>query len=188
MAGHGTCRVRSQYALHSSRPANNSLCNISAHRAARGFGEQRNGDAVVTSRCVRSLQVRAQVADPAPEVRRARARAVRGDADWQRCLWRYEHGDTLIVALTAFAVIDGDGGSSEALCFCHEVVWIDRPVAPRALHERLREVARRDLRTIGPRLRDRGIQLSGGDEAIAVQLVIDSTLAGSLDSTGSEAG
>jgi hypothetical protein len=137
---------------------------------------------------VRSLHVRAQFADPVPEVRRARAQAVRGDADWQRCLWRYEHGDTLIVALTAFAVIDGDGAPSEPLCFCHEVVWIDRPVAPRTLHERLREVAHRDFRTVGPRLRDRGIQLSDSEDAIAVQLVIDSRLAGSLDSTATEAG
>jgi hypothetical protein len=107
---------------------------------------------------------------------------------WQRCLRRYEHGDTLIVALTEFAVIDGDGTPSEPLCFGHEVVWLDRPVAPRALHERLREVAHRDFRTVGPRLRDRGIQLSDSEGAIAVQLVIDSTLAGSLDSSGTDAG
>jgi hypothetical protein len=92
------------------------------------------------------------------------------------------------VALTAFAVIDGEGASSEPLCFCHEVVWIDRPVAPAAFQERLREVAHRDFRTVGPRLRDRGIQLSASEDAIAVQLVIDSTLAGSLDSTATEAG
>lgn len=142
----------------------------------------------VTCRRVRSLHVRAQVADPVPEVRRARARAVRGDADWQRSLRRYEHGDALIVALTGFAVIDGGDAPSEPLCFCHEVVWIDRPVAPTALHERLREVAHRDFRTVGPRLRDRGIQLSASEDAIAVQLVIDSKLAGSLGSTATEGG
>jgi hypothetical protein len=141
----------------------------------------------VTSRRVRNLHVRARVADPAPEVRRARAQAVRGDADWQRCLHRYEHGETLIVALTAFAVIDGDGAPSEPLCFCHEVVWIDRPVAPRLLHERLRELAHRDFRLVGPRLRDRGIQLGAGEEAIPVQLVIESSLAGCLD-TGAAPG
>jgi hypothetical protein len=138
----------------------------------------------VTSRRVRELHVRAQFADPAPEVRRARAQAVRGDADWQRCLWRYEHGDTLIVALTAFAVIDDDGAPSEPLCFCHEVVWIDRPVAPRVLHERLRELAHRDFRTVGPRLRDRGIQLGASEDSIPVQLAIDATLEGCLDTTG----
>ena len=139
------------------------------------LAEQRQGD-----RNVRCLRARVQVADTEPEIRRARAQAGRGDAAWRRRLQRYEQGDTLIVALTAFALIDGGGDRPEPLCYCHEVVWLDRPVAPRLLTERLRELAQRDFRTIGPRLRDRGIQLSDA-AAVTVQLDIDAAVAQRLD-------
>jgi len=131
------------------------------------------GRHIPSTTSVRCLQARAKVADPAPEVRRARAQAGRGDAAWRRRLQRYEHGDTLIVALTSFAMIEGEGERPAPVCFSHETVWIDRPVAAEDLAERLREVAARDFQTVAPRLRDRGIRLDRDDE-LAVQVVIDS--------------
>ena len=129
---------------------------------------------------VRCLQARAKVADPAPEVRRARAQAVRGDADWRRRLQRYEHGDTLIVALTSWAMIDGEGERAAPLCFSHELVWVDRPVDRDVLAERLRRHAARDFQTVAPRLRDRGIRLAASERELAVQVVLDSDVERSL--------
>lgn len=135
---------------------------------------------------VRCLRVRAQIADAGPEIRRARGYAVRGDASWQHRLQRYERDETMIVAVTACAVIDGDGERSQAesLCFCHEAVWTDRLTGPGALAKRLRALARRDFRTVGARLRDGGVRLSAREDKIAVALVIDSAVAEGLDSTG----
>jgi len=136
---------------------------------------------MVSSKTVPCLRVHAEIADPAPEVRRARAQARRGDAAWQQRLQRYEDGDTLIVAVTASAMIDRADTWPEYLCFGHEVVWIDRPIAPRVLTESLVELAHRDFQSVGARLRDHGVQLSAREDAIAVELIIDPAVARRLD-------
>jgi len=123
------------------------------------------------------LHARARIVDAKPEVRRARAHAAQGEAAWQRRLRAFEQGDTLIVDLTAFAVIDTDGKPSQSLCFCHEALWIDRPIKLSVLSDRLRSLTRRDFQPVGARLRDRGIQLSASEDAIPVELHIDSAVA-----------
>jgi len=122
------------------------------------------------------LRARARIADAVPELRRARAHAIRGDAAWQRRLQRYEQGDAVIVELTASAVIDNGWTRSESLCFCHEVLWVDRPIERGVLAERLRKLARRDFEPVAARLRDRGINLAAPGLPLTVALIIDPTV------------
>lgn len=133
---------------------------------------------------VRSVHAQATLAEPAPELRRARAQAIRGDRAWRRRLERYEQGDTLIVALTAHAVIqDAAATQPEPPChYCHEAVWIDRATAPRTLTDRLRALARRDFTTVAAALRDPGIAIgtAAGEEQIAVELSIDPAVSAQL--------
>jgi hypothetical protein len=144
--------------------------------------ERRPGGARGPVTTVSRLQASARLAEPAPELRRARARAVRGEVVWRRRLERYEHGDTMIVALTARAVIERAGERPQPLHYCHEAVWIDRETAPRALAERLRELARREFAIVAAGLRDRGVVPTADDEAIAVELSVDSSVVGRLSS------
>jgi len=138
---------------------------------------RRGGEIVMSLGTVNCLHARARIVDAAPEVGRARAHAARGEVAWQRRLRRYEQGDTLIVDLTAFAVVDSDGEPPESLCFCHEALWIDRPIKPTVLLERLRSLTRRDFQPVGARLRDRGIQLAASEDTMPVALLIDSAVA-----------
>jgi hypothetical protein len=127
---------------------------------------------------VRGLKARAVVAKPASEIRRARRQARRGDRAWQQRLGRYEHGDVVIAQLTAIAVIEGAGEHPQTVPCCHETVWIDRETARGAVEERLREIARRDFRTVGDGLRDhRGVQLDADNDAITVEIDIEAALA-----------
>jgi len=130
------------------------------------------------------LHARVRIADPTLEVRRAREQGHRGDAVWRERLRRFEDGDTLLVALTASAAIDSNGRRSDLLCFCHEVVWIDRQTPVSVLTERVRELAHRDFQAVGSQLRDHGIELSASEDVIGVHLVIDPAVAESLESTG----
>jgi hypothetical protein len=127
---------------------------------------------------VRCLQARARLAEPALELRRARARAVGGEAAWRRRLERYEEGDTVIVALTAQAMIDDARERPQPLHYCHEAVWIDRSTAPGALAEHLRELARREFATVAAGLRDRGVVPDVDEDAITVELSVDSSVVG----------
>lgn len=130
---------------------------------------------------VRCLRARARLEEqPAVELRRARARAVRGESAWRRRLERYEHGEAMIVALTATAVLERAGARSQPLHYCHEAVWIDRATAPRALAAHLSELARRDFATVAAGLRDRGVRLSADEQEIDVELSLDDALAGRL--------
>ena len=136
---------------------------------------QRGAAAAGTMRC---LHAEVTLADPAPalELRRARARAVRGDDAWRERLVRYEHGDVLILELTASAVIqhrDGGEGRPQPAWSCHEAVWIDRATALRPLRELLRALVRRDFETVAAGLRNRGIHPRQSDEQITVELSID---------------
>jgi hypothetical protein len=130
----------------------------------------------MTTEQVRCLHVEARLAEPALELRRARAAASRGDAAWRQRLEGFARGDTVIVDLTATAVIhDGGAGKRPAppCHYCHEVVWVQRSTASRALADRLRELARRRFTTTGSALRDRGIQLGTGGAELTVELSID---------------
>jgi len=132
---------------------------------------------------VRCLHAHAHVVDVATELRRARAQARRGDAEWHRRLVGYQRGEALIVGLTASAMIDSKSGFAELRCFLHEAIWIDLPITRGVLTERLVGLARRAFQPVGARLRDRGVQLADREDAIAVILVIDSLTAEPLDST-----
>jgi hypothetical protein len=129
---------------------------------------------------VRCLEVRARLADPAPELRRARARSVRGEAVWRRRLERYEQGDTMIVALSARAVIERPQQGSQPLHYCDEAVWVDRTTVPGALAERLRELALREFAPVADGLRDRGVLTRAGERALTVELSVDPAVAGRL--------
>lgn len=132
---------------------------------------------------VRCLHAEATLAAPAPELRRARAQAARGDPEWRGRLADYDRGDALIVALTARALIDDRraGPQRAAPChYCHEAVWVSRATAPRALFERLRALARRDFKTVAAALRDRGVQLGPGEQQITVELVVDPAVTAAL--------
>jgi hypothetical protein len=123
------------------------------------------------------LYARAQLADPAPELRRGRAQARRGDATWRRRIERYECGDAVIVAFTASAVIDNNGQPCELRCFCHEILWVDRPVTFVVLRRRLLDLTRRDFHLAAARMRDSGIRVSADPGSIAIEIVIDATVA-----------
>lgn len=120
----------------------------------------------MTGEVVRGLKARAVIAKTAPEIRRARRQAIRGDRAWQQRLERFEHGDVVIAQLTAIA-IEGADENPQTLPCCHETVWIDRQTARAGVEERLRQIARRDFKTIGDGLRDHhGVQLNADEHAI----------------------
>lgn len=134
---------------------------------------------------VRCLHAEARLAAPAPELRRARAQAARGDPEWRGRLEDYDRGDALIIALTAQALVDDPraGPRRAAPChYCHEAVWVSRTTTPRALVDRLGALARRDFRTVAASLRDRGVQLGPGEQQITVELVLDPAVTAALDS------
>jgi hypothetical protein len=126
------------------------------------------------------LNARAGLADAAPEIRRARAQAVRGEAPWQERLDRFQRGDALIVALRVAVVTEDPRGRVRSLPYCNEAVWIDRPTAPSDLEHRLRDIARQTFRTVGAGLRDRGVPLAAAPDAIAVDVTIEPPLVENL--------
>lgn len=132
---------------------------------------------------VRCLHGEVKLAEPALELRRARAQALRGDRAWRERLQRYERGDTLIVELTAWVLVDGGAAGARperACCYCREAVWIDRTTSLRVLSERLRAVVLRAFVTVAPGLRDRGTGLAGSDKEVAVELDIDRAVIAAL--------
>lgn len=145
-------------------------------RPARGADPGCRGPRAAT---IRRLHAEAKVAEAAPELRRARAQAARGDPAWRGRLEAYDHGETLILTLTARAVIDDATGAQPA-AYCHEAVWVPRATAPRALTDRLREVALRHFKTVAAALRDRGIQIGGSEGQITVELLVDAAVTAGL--------
>ena len=130
---------------------------------------------------VRCLHGEVKPAEPALELRRARAQALRGDRAWRERLQRCERGDTLIVELTAWVLVDGAARTRrEHCCYCREAVWIDRTTSLPVLSERLRAVVLRAFVTVAPGLRDRGIGLAGSDKEVAVELDIDRAVIAAL--------
>lgn len=131
---------------------------------------------------VRYLHGEVKLAEPALELRRARAQALRGDRTWRERLQRYERGDTLIVELTAWVLVGGGAGSppEHRSCYCREAVWIDRSTSLRVLSERLRALVLRAFVTVAPGLRDRGIGLAASGAEVAVELDIDRTVIAAL--------
>lgn len=136
----------------------------------------------MTGTIVRSLKARAVIAKPASEIRRARREALRGDRGWQERLERFNSGDVVIAELTVTAVIEGANDGSQTLPCGHETVWIDRQTARAAAEERLRQVARRDFKSVGEGLRDHsGVELGDRASAIAVDVSIEAALAQRLE-------
>lgn len=135
---------------------------------------------MTAARSVRHLYARAHIADPAPEVRRARSQAIRGDPGWRRRLQRYAQGDTTILELTATALIDTERASADSLCFCHERLWVDGPIDRGTLAERLCGLARGEFRPVAAKLRERGVKIASPEGAITVALVSDPTVAAAL--------
>lgn len=110
------------------------------------------------------------------------AHAARGEPAWRRRLERYEQGDTLIVALTARAVIKRTTGAQHEppWHYCHETVWVARATAPWTLTDRLRALAHRDFTTVAAALRNRGIATDASEKQIAAEFVIDPAVTAQL--------